>query len=86
MYKKDVIYVSVDGALEGAFVNAIEDTNVGWSDGTPKGVLWDLYKGAQEDIFEFEIKGALKVKIELYLKMRMVVHLLSGTGVHKTIQ
>ena len=29
MYKKDVIYVAVDGALEGAFVNAIEDTTVG---------------------------------------------------------
>ena len=29
MYKKDVIYVALDGSLEGAFVNPIEDTTVG---------------------------------------------------------
>ena len=50
---------------------------------TPKGVLQDLYKLAQEGTFEVEIKDALEVTIELHLKMHMVVHLLVEKSAQK---
>ena len=65
--------VTPDGALEGAFVSAIEDANEGSSEGSPKVVPGDLYTGAEEGAFEVEITGALEVTIDLHLKMRMVV-------------
>lgn len=49
---------------------------MGLSEDTPKNVPQDLYKDAQEVAFEVEMKGALEVTTELYLKMLMVVHLL----------
>ena len=42
---------------------------MGTSEGTPKGVLQDLYKDPQKGAFEVEIKDALEVTTELYLKM-----------------
>ena len=42
---------------------------MGTSEGTPKGVLQDLYKYPQKGAFEVEIKDALEVTTELYLKM-----------------
>lgn len=49
---------------------------MGLFEDTPKNVPQDLYKDAQEVAFEVEMKGALEVTTELYLKMLMVVHLL----------
>ena len=43
---------ALDGALESAFVGAIEDT----TEGSPASVLRDLYKDAQESVFVVEIK------------------------------
>ena len=74
--KKDTFVVTLDGALEGAFVIAIEDATEASCEGAPKGVLWDLYKDAQEGAFEVETTGALEVTIELHLKMSTVVFLL----------
>ena len=61
-----------EDAQEGDKKDAFE----GSFEGTPKGVLRDLYKDAQEGVFEAEIKGALEVAIELHLMMLMVVHFL----------
>ena len=46
-----------------------ENATVGTFEGTPKGVLQDLYKDPQKGAFEVEIKDALEVTTELYLKM-----------------
>ena len=46
---KNVSEVALDGVLEGTFVGE------GSSEGTPKGLLWDLYKDAQEGTFEVEV-------------------------------
>ena len=74
-WRKDAFYVAFDGALQCAFAIAIEDATEVLSEGTPKGVPWDLYKDAQERAFEVEVKGAFEVTIEVHLKIRMVVHL-----------
>ena len=71
-WQKDVF----DIALEGVFVSAIVDTTEGSSESTPKFVLRDLYKDAQEGAFEVKINGELEVTMELHLKMHMGVHLL----------
>ena len=52
------------------------DTTEGSSERTPKFVLRDLYKDAQEGAFEVKINGELEVTMELHLKMHMGVHLL----------
>ena len=65
-----------------AFGSGIENATEGSSEGTPKVVIWDLYKDAQEGAFEVQIKRAFRVRIELRLKMHMVIHL-SG---HKSAQ
>ena len=80
--KKDTFHVSPDDALEGAFVNAIEQSAEDSSESTAKGLLQDLYKDAQEGAFQVKIKGVLEVTAELHLKMLMVVHLL----MHKIAQ
>ena len=77
-----MLYLTVDlrvhfkNAFEGAFVSATEDPTEGSSERPPRGVLWDRYKDVQEIAFEFEIKGALEVTIELHLNMRILVHFL----------
>ena len=57
------------------------DATKGSSEGTPKGVTWDLYKDAQEGVFQVEMKVELGVTIELYLKICIIVHLFERKGV-----
>ena len=51
--------VTPDGALEGAFVSAIEDANEGSSEGSPKVVSGGLYT----------------VQIKVHLRLKLRVHL-----------
>ena len=55
-----LIFYSIKFALKYEHVSAVECTPDGPSGGTPT--------------FEFEIKGALEVTIDLHLKIHMVVH------------
>ena len=42
------------------------------NEGVPKSALRNLYKEVPEGSFEFELKGALEVKIELHFKLHML--------------
>ena len=71
--------------LEGAFASSFEDTTKGLSGSSPKGLLLDLYKDAQEEAFEVTIEGAFEVAMELHLNMYMVVHLLERKRTRKDL-
>ena len=59
-----MIFYSIKFALKYEHVSAVECTPDGPSGGTPT--------------FEFEIKGALEVTIDLHFKMHMIVHFLGS--------
>ena len=62
--------VQLKGAPEGAF------------DIAPQDALSDYYKDAQEGVFEFELKGALEVALELHLWLDLLIQSL----MHKCVQ
>ena len=70
MHKKvteDAFDVTLDGALEGAFVGPIQDATEGSSEDMPNGVLRDLYKNVQE------------VNLRLKLRVDSAIHGCKGT-------
>ena len=52
--------IRLSGALEGAFVSAIENANEGLSEDTPKGVPSGRYKDAQEGGFRLKLRVHLR--------------------------